>query len=513
MTIAQQTQAFLDISSQFKLGDLPTEQPHPLSLNLSELVCTDLAEAHRTLHNIDCIAMERLLLCSDAIAAFAKAISETFEQGGSLFIAGCGATGRLALTVETLCRNGLLPAYQQDSVIGFMAGGDATLIRSLEGFEDYPEYGARQLEELGFREGDLLIGVTEGGETPFVIGAVQAALTHSERDSWFCYCNPDDVLKRVAKRSRKVLDEPRINKLNLSVGPMALAGSTRMQATTVQLAAILIALECYPNPSAIPGKLEQLRACIESLDYTAMATFTEAESQIYQDGGHVLYQTAEYGLTVLTDTTERSPTFSLAAFENDQDANQALSLCYLSIPETANSAAAWQSLLRRSPRTLEWPEVKQQAGIERLNGFDISVANVTKREQRLGAPPHYFSIRDTQAGIHLQLGEIDRVVQLPQGQLLRNICLKVLLNAHSTLVMGRLGRYEGNLMTWVRPSNNKLIDRAIRYIRELYERRHGKQLDYAQTAYTLFTVRATMHPEEPIVLKTLEHLESNPPTC
>ena len=32
--------------------------------------------------------------------------------------------------------------------------------------------------------------------------------------------------------------------------------------------------------------------------------------------------------------------------------------------------------------------------------------------------------------------------------LFQHLLLKQLLNIHSTLVMGRLGRYKGNLMTW-----------------------------------------------------------------
>ena len=43
-----------------------------------------------------------------------------------------------------------------------MAGGDAALVRSIERFEDYPEYGARQLRELGFRDGDLMVATTRG---------------------------------------------------------------------------------------------------------------------------------------------------------------------------------------------------------------------------------------------------------------------------------------------------------------------------------------------------------------
>ena len=45
----------------------------------------------------------------------------------------------------------------------------------------------------------------------------------------------------------------------------------------------------------------------------------------------------------------------------------------------------------------------------------------------------------------------------------RQTLLKMLLNQHSTLVMGRLGRYESNIMTWVSPNNGKLVDRAARY--------------------------------------------------
>ena len=54
-------------------------------------------------------------------------------------------------------------------------------------------------------------------------------------------------------------------------------------------------------------------------------------------------------------------------------------------------------------------------------------------------------------------------VQLPGGdalQLNRIIALKMLLNAHSTGVMSKLGRVVGNTMTAVQPGNLKLIGRA-----------------------------------------------------
>lgn len=42
--------------------------------------------------------------------------------------------------------------------------------------------------------------------------------------------------------------------------------------------------------------------------------------------------------------------------------------------------------------------------------------------------------------------------------------LKILLNNLSTLIMGRMDRYQSNIMTYVRPTNYKLIDRSARYV-------------------------------------------------
>ena len=44
------------------------------------------------------------------------------------------------------------------------------------------------------------------------------------------------------------------------------------------------------------------------------------------------------------------------------------------------------------------------------------------------------------------------------------IGLKMLLNAHSTAVMTKLGRVVGNTMTYVQPGNLKLIGRATHLI-------------------------------------------------
>jgi N-acetylmuramic acid 6-phosphate etherase len=77
---------------------------------------------------------------------------------------------------------------------------------------------------------------------------------------------------------------------------------------------------------------------------------------------------------------------------------------------------------------------------------------------------------------------------------------------HSTLVMGRLGRFEGNLMTWVYPSNGKLIDRAARYTEILLRARGFSQFTYDEIIRAQFACKADLSPNVSIVHKTIQKL-------
>jgi N-acetylmuramic acid 6-phosphate etherase len=86
------------------------------------------------------------------------------------------------------------------------------------------------------------------------------------------------------------------------------------------------------------------------------------------------------------------------------------------------------------------------------------------------------------------------------------ILLKLILNILSTLVMGRLGFYQGNLMTSLYPSNHKLIDRAIRYTRHRHELLSGNLLPYEKVADAVFAEMRQLKPGESIVEKAVKHL-------
>ncbi len=238
----KKAEEYLSISSQYKLGGLLTESPHPATADLSSLASDSLPGAISVLKELDINTMRIFSAKKKEICYLKDAICDTLENGNNIFFCGCGATGRLSLTIETLWRQVHEHDDLTDRVFSFMSGGDVALIRSIENFEDYPQYGARQLIEAGFKDGDLLIGTTEGGETPFVIGAVEKAVRISGRKPFFLYCNPDDQLCRAAERSKMVIQNPGIEKINLTVGPMAVTGSTRMQSSTILLAAAGIAL-------------------------------------------------------------------------------------------------------------------------------------------------------------------------------------------------------------------------------------------------------------------------------
>lgn len=65
--------------------------------------------------------------------------------------------------------------------------------------------------------------------------------------------------------------------------------------------------------------------------------------------------------------------------------------------------------------------------------------------------------------------------------------------------MGRMNRYESNVMTFVRASNYKLIDRAARCIMML-----EKGPTYEQVIRKIYEIKQQIREDEPIVLKVVE---------
>lgn len=500
MTPQEKTHQFLEIAPQFKLGHLVTESFHPKTGDLSNIVKKDIARAHELLQEVDLDALVIMKTKEDDLWELAREIEDTLTKGHKIFMCGCGATGRLSLVLETLYRQKF---GQTNQVYSFMAGGDFALIKSVESFEDKTEYGERQLMELGFGPHDLLLASTEGGETPFVIGAANKAAKVSSRKPYFLYCNPDDVLLPIL-RSKEVLHNNRIKKINLTVGPMAISGSTRMQASTVLMLGIGVGLLYHhQSKDSFSVFYQNFLKRLTETDYKLMAPFTELEANLYQNQKYLNYVTDPYlAISILTDTTERSPTFSLRGFENNLDQERQHALSYLFISEAENSGHAWSELLWRAPRPVEWKELDGRINRARLLGFDISSHGLKNRSQKIATEEFKINYEEG----HVLFTCAGHTIRFNWGedQLFNHLMVKMLLNAHSTLIMGLLGRYEGNVMTWVRPSNNKLIDRAARYITQLLKKK-GVQPEYADVILKIFEEIEIPKDNEPVVMRIVEN--------
>jgi len=510
MNARLKAEAFLKIAHQFRLGELETEKPHPKTTELSTLVKDNLKKAIAILKEIDIEALQVVNRRAKEITGMKNDIEKSLKDSHKIYLAGCGATGRLSLVLEVLWRKERAGTDFENSVVSLMAGGDTALIRSIEGFEDYPAFADRQLKELGFSDGDLLIACTEGGETPFVIGAAEYACKISSVSPYFLYCNPDEILSGLTDRTTSILNNRSVNRINLSVGPMALSGSTRMQSSTVLMYAVGLALLNSFGEISIEKNVEGFTDFISQLDYDFLEEFINREYNIYCTGSYLSYLTHDdLGISILTDTTERSPTFTLDAFNNYLKADQKPSLVYLYMPGSSDSSSAWRSLLFRPPRPLNWSEFPVTM-YNYLLGFDFSQEGFIRRKEKVHpAECDVFSITRSDGSFLFRLQDKQHRINLNGLTLLQNhLLLKMLLNILSTLIMGKMGRYESNLMTYVTPGNNKLIDRAARYVGILLKREGISEVTYNDIIYTLFEEMEKGIGTRSLVLDTVDRIRN-----
>lgn len=530
---------FLRREKAFRLGQLLTESSHPKTRTLSQTIQADLPAGLRQLASVDedIVAALEGIFSQQAYPQMVASFLAAMHAGRRIFFTGCGATGRLSILLEATWRRfwrefkrdsvgQALPTNLEDCCLSVMAGGDFALIKAVEGFEDFPDFGRYQLRQAGVQAGDVVVAITEGGETPFVIGTAWQGLD-SGATVFFVYNNPTDLLHRHVERSREVIEDPRIGKLDLTTGPMAIAGSTRMQATTVELLVIGAALETAliqwlqeSLPASTQAKLamsprspqayHQLFAkLIEKLladdAIDAMARLTQFEEAMYRRHGLVTYAADTVLLDVLTDTTERSPTFMVPPFRQDGDSQSPVSWAFVKNPHYP-TPQAWHEMLQRPPRGLDWG----QAVYEQLNAPQALRANPPLLDNgqlhrfRIGNEPDPSRTEAPETAL-VAIGIADEALQLQQAviekfgagfgtmaaitigpateashvgehfhfpcelpssplRLWEHLAVKLILNTISTATMVRLERVIGNAMVWVSPSNKKLIDRGTRLI-------------------------------------------------
>src|SRR6266478_8162099 len=178
----KRSEDFLKISDQFQLGVLTTEASHPLTASLSDVAKRDVSAALGLLFDVDADVLRRYrqFVESNSAKGIKDTLLRSLKSGGKLFFTGCGSTGRLSIQLVSIWRDfwqrqrarGSSPSPEkfEDRAFSVIAGGDFALIKAVEGFEDFSEFGKKQIGDLGVSAKDVVFAITEGGETSFVIG-------------------------------------------------------------------------------------------------------------------------------------------------------------------------------------------------------------------------------------------------------------------------------------------------------------------------------------------------------
>jgi N-acetylmuramic acid 6-phosphate etherase len=204
-------------------GHLLTEQNNPNSQTLDQLSSVELVE----LFNQE--DAQTLKAIADAKTELAKAIDATAEalrQGGRLFYVGAGTSGRLGVLDAAECP----PTFctPPELVQGILAGGEAALVRSSEALEDRGEDGGIAIAHHKITSKDVVVGISAGGTTPYVHGALKAARQRSATTVMIA-CVPASQVPAAVDIDIRLL-----------VGAEILAGSTRLKAGTVTKMALNI---------------------------------------------------------------------------------------------------------------------------------------------------------------------------------------------------------------------------------------------------------------------------------
>lgn len=158
--------------------------------------------------------------CIPEIARAVDVIAEAIENGGRLFYAGAGTSGRLGVVDASECP----PTYgvSPSLVRGIIAGGERAMFRSVEGAEDNELLGKEMLVSEGFSEKDVLAVLSASGGAPFCIGALRYAEEIGAK-TVSVSCNPNGRMNALA--DIRIVAE---------TGGEVIQGSTRMKAGTAQ---------------------------------------------------------------------------------------------------------------------------------------------------------------------------------------------------------------------------------------------------------------------------------------
>jgi N-acetylmuramic acid 6-phosphate etherase len=204
------------VSDRLSVGVLqgvPTEGRNPRTVDIDLLPSLDV------LRLINAEDQQVPAAVAEVLPQVAKAVDlavDALRDGKRVHYFGAGTSGRLAV----LDAAELPPTFgiEPDLFVAHHAGGSGALYQAIEDVEDDDRLGARDAEDV--RLGELAVGITASGRTPYVVGALRAAARQGAH-TVLISSNPAAVFGA----------EVDVN-IAVNTGPEAVTGSTRMKAGT-----------------------------------------------------------------------------------------------------------------------------------------------------------------------------------------------------------------------------------------------------------------------------------------
>ena len=200
-----------------ELKRIPTEQRNEATAHIDRMSTLEMV---RLINQEDHKVADAVGREAQHIARAVDIITGHMKQGGRLIYVGAGTSGRLGILDAVECP----PTYstEPELVQGLIAGGTPAIFRAVEGAEDDPDLGRKDLEEIHYTKQDVLVGIAASGRTPYVIGAMEYAKSLGGVTIGVTCC-PGSEIDTLAEVG--IAPMP---------GPEVVTGSTRMKSGTAQ---------------------------------------------------------------------------------------------------------------------------------------------------------------------------------------------------------------------------------------------------------------------------------------
>jgi N-acetylmuramic acid 6-phosphate (MurNAc-6-P) etherase len=412
-----------------------TESSHPKTRDLSQIYDTDIKSGMEILLSIE----EDLIEPFDQFEKSTKGQLLKEIKGKKIIVVGSGSSGRIAKILEELT----------GSINAYISGGDLSLIKPQEGFEDSEKDGSIFVQKH-CQNVDILFLISASGSALFNYGVAQEAYKGGIKIYYF-YSNDNEPACL-----QKLVSNQIVTPLKFVSGPQAITGSTRLQAANLALLC-LGSLFCDMRKYDLRENLNYLHTMLFSDNSNFLKLYAEieevflAKDAVFCDPksnhGFLTYLSdQELFKVVFADITELSPTFG----ENT-----------ISMIDFSQQDACIRAYMKD--------------GSEKISGYKL-VIDDSEKERRQGL---FIEITSDSENISFQSSKnIFSIKKQDKNNLsyLDLYNLKVILNLISNSLMIRGGKVHGNIMTYVRPSNIKLRNRVETILVQLLKEENKDEL-------------------------------------